>query len=86
MRDLLAQGLEVQGGERVLAAYCSGIVKRRPGVFGQARRRVLDGEQVPTSEKNSPSSNRTPTGSSAARCVRRSSSATKYFSPKVPGA
>src|SRR5271154_4672461 len=31
MRDLLAQGLEVQGGERVLAAHCSGIVKRRPG-------------------------------------------------------
>jgi len=31
MRDLFAQGLDVQGGERVLAAHRSGIVKRHPG-------------------------------------------------------
>jgi len=31
MRDLRAQSLDVQGGEWVLAAHRSGIVKRRPG-------------------------------------------------------
>jgi hypothetical protein len=31
MRDLVAQGLDVQGGEQVLASHPSGIVKRHPG-------------------------------------------------------
>jgi hypothetical protein len=31
MRDLIAQGLDLQGGQRVLAAHPGSVVKRRPG-------------------------------------------------------
>ena len=45
MRDLLAQGLDVQGGEQVLAAHRSGIVKRHPGtrhhLLGKANQRPV---------------------------------------------
>ena len=45
MRDLLAQGLDVQGVEQVLAAHRSGIVKRHPGtrhhLLGNANQRPV---------------------------------------------
>src|SRR5262250_2227316 len=43
-------------------------------VIHQARRRVLEGEQVPNAERSIPSLNPTPISSSAARCKRQWSS------------
>ena len=55
-------------------------------VIDQSRRRVLNGEQVPTAEKIFRFSSPIPTLSSAARCRRRSSSATRSSSPKARAA
>src|SRR5499427_3668250 len=45
MRDLVAQGLDLQGGQRVLAAHPGSIVKRRPGssrhLFGNRDQRPV---------------------------------------------
>ncbi len=52
-------------------------------VIDQSRRRVLNGEQVPTPRSSIRFSSPIPTLSSAARCRRRSSSATRCFLPKA---
>ena len=52
MRDLLAQGLDLQGGEQVLAAHRGSVIKRLPGsrhhLFGNADQRLI-GRSLPRS-------------------------------------
>jgi IS5 family transposase len=75
----LTTALKIDALREEIAHYC-GLGER---VIDQARRRVLDGEQVPTSEKIY-SIFEPHTDLIAARCVRRSSSATRCFLPKAP--
>jgi IS5 family transposase len=77
-KDMFAD-LTVAGIRDEIEHYCD-LGSR---VINQARRRVLDGEQVANAEKIysifEPHTDR----SSAARCEHPSSSATRYFSPKT---
>jgi IS5 family transposase len=77
-QDLTAE-LAIPELRKEIEHYC----KLGDRVIDQARRRVLEGK-FPTPKRSIPSLKPTPTCSSAARCKRRWSSATKFFLPKVP--
>jgi IS5 family transposase len=84
-KDPLA-ALNIKALREEIAHYCALGAR----VIDQARRRVLEGEQVPTSEKIysifEPHTDLIKRGKSLSSrkrgCARRSSSATKCFSPK----
>jgi len=80
-RDMIAD-MVIAETRKEIEHFCSLGAR----VIDQSRRRVLNGEQVPTAEKLYSISNPIPTSSSAARCRRRSSSVTRCSSPKARAA
>jgi IS5 family transposase len=84
----LTTAMKIEGLREEIAHYCALGAR----VIGQARRRVLDGEQVPTAEKIysifEPHTDLIKRGKSLPPrrrgCARRSSSVTRCFLPKAP--
>ena len=72
--------LKIKAFREEIAHYCALGAR----VTDQARRRVLEGEQVSTSEKIYSIFEPHTDLIKRARCARRSSSATRCFSPKAP--